>query len=520
MFITLLSLFSAPSFLNIRINSDTEPALPYHNEEQIVVNPKDSANLVACWRDFRLGYRQVAIGVSFDGGLTWEDRLITNSGLQYDSDPGLTTDADGNIYLVMLSFNEDREEMAIPVYKSTDGGLTFGEPSYAVHSYGTTFLDKELMACDRTESDYRGNLYVVWTYVVDETTYIYCVTSGDGGKSWSEPARVSDVNRVMWPVPCVGPDGTLYVAWIARYAVHEPDSIMIDRSTDGGITWGNDLAIARVKGFCTIDFFIDAWSFPAMDTDISGGPFSGNLYIAYMSSGLYETKDIFLVRSTDGGDTWSSPITISGEDTPYNDQFHPWLVVDNLGIIHVVFYDQRNGLEEDLQDLYYTKSEDGGDTWTYPYRVSTVASKPAEVELPCFAAGSMPAGIYGEYVGLAAWNGRPFPVWTDCREDGVENIYFGWYDSEAVAEHPRAESQELKSMFVPGGLKVSFHAPMTGRFGFKLFDVSGRGIFAVTRVLNHSREVLLDAGDLPKGIYYLHTDDNAMIRSTRLVKIN
>ena len=54
--ITLASLgsaaaVSAQDWLNVRINEDTTAEL--QNEQQVVVNPTDPANLVAVWRDFR-----------------------------------------------------------------------------------------------------------------------------------------------------------------------------------------------------------------------------------------------------------------------------------------------------------------------------------------------------------------------------------------------------------------------------------------------------------------------------------
>jgi len=42
---------------NWKINSDA--TVQVQNEQQVAVNPIDPDNLVAVWRDFRLGYRRV-----------------------------------------------------------------------------------------------------------------------------------------------------------------------------------------------------------------------------------------------------------------------------------------------------------------------------------------------------------------------------------------------------------------------------------------------------------------------------
>ena len=56
-------------WLNVRINSDNSGQV--QNEQQIVVNSSDPNNLVAVWRDFRLGYRRVGVGYSLDAGWTY-----------------------------------------------------------------------------------------------------------------------------------------------------------------------------------------------------------------------------------------------------------------------------------------------------------------------------------------------------------------------------------------------------------------------------------------------------------------
>ena len=98
---------------NIKINNDTTTEI--QNEQQIVINPKDSTNLVAVWRDFRLGYRQVAYAYSFDGGTTWGQDLFVEPQYNWDSDPGLTVDTAGNFYAVVLSYNSTSESMSFRV---------------------------------------------------------------------------------------------------------------------------------------------------------------------------------------------------------------------------------------------------------------------------------------------------------------------------------------------------------------------------------------------------------------------
>jgi hypothetical protein len=145
-----------------------------------------------------------------------------------------------------------------------------------------------------------------------------------------------------------------------------------------------------------------------MDADITGGAHDGNLYVAYMDYGVGSDTDIFFKRSTNGGTSWSGAIRIN-DDSPGNgrDQFHPWISVDETGLISVIFLDRRNDPNNYLYDCYMTHSDDGGLNWSPNIRVSDVSSDPQ--------AGSMRAGLLGEYIGLTSSNGRLNPLWTDTR---------------------------------------------------------------------------------------------------------
>src|SRR4030067_3645258 len=89
---------AADTMQNVRINSDNTSQL--QNEEMIAINPYNTNQVVAVWRDFRLGYRQVGYGYSTNGGASWTDALFF-SAIYYpdyfwESDPGLGVDKNGN----------------------------------------------------------------------------------------------------------------------------------------------------------------------------------------------------------------------------------------------------------------------------------------------------------------------------------------------------------------------------------------------------------------------------------------
>ncbi|MCK7531413.1 MAG: glycoside hydrolase [Marinilabiliales bacterium] len=90
---------------------------------------------------------------------------------------------------------------------------------------------------------------------------------------------------------------------------------------------------------------------PTVVRSISTGPTSRN--------GPTDT-DIFFIRSTDGGGTWSSPLRVN-DDGPGKQQFFTWMTVDQAnGDIYIVFYDRR-GHADNYTDVYMAVSHDGGD---------------------------------------------------------------------------------------------------------------------------------------------------------------
>jgi len=392
---------------NIQINSDNTAEL--QNEEMVCINPTNTDNAVAVWRDFRLGYRRIGVGYTFDGGQTWTDELVVPySPYGRQSDPVLWVDRDGVFYLSGLDLYWDQGPSGISVYKSTDGGITWSEPTWVVQEQYEYFEDKQWFAMDQTGSTGDGNIYCVWDRFSSSHYYtgIVCASSTDGGLTFSEPVEVSvyGPNYVQWPTVTVGPQSVVHVAW---YDHRHPRRISIAKSYDYGISFEPEYSIATLdSAYSELNGEIMSFPFPAMMCDIyPESDYYGSLYVIY-SDGEADW-DIWCVSSTDDGESWSEKVRVN-DDPQFNgcDQFHPWLSIDNDGVIHVCFLDRRDDPGNMLYNLYYTRSTDGGQTWEVNHRISTVSSDPGH-------AGR--AGLLGEYIGISAWDGEVQMVWTDVR---------------------------------------------------------------------------------------------------------
>jgi len=503
------------AYLNLRVNNDTTSQI--QNEQQIIMNPHDTTNMVAVWRDFRLGYRQVAYAYTFDGGYTWTQDLFEEPQYIWDSDPGITVDTAGNFYAVILSFNSTSEPNGLFVYRSNDGGQTWSGPFTVINGVAGVFEDKELIACDRSGGPYTDNLYVTWTRFY--STRIFMSRSTDGGSTFASPLIVSDYGGVQWPVPVVGINSELYIAWVH----YSPGSIKLDRSTDGGQTFGTDITVQNVtfvQG--SLNGNLTTFSFPAMDADITHGPYRGNLYIAYTDDAPgYTDTDIFFTRSTDGGTNWSTKIRLN-DDTQNNgcDQFHPWLTVAPDGSIIVVWLDRRLDANNLYMDLYMTNSTDGGNTWAPNERISTVSSDPTAGDVfryplepltrdqPILCAGR--AGLIGEYIGLTASSVDDIhPIWTDTRL-GDQDAFFALRDSTSPAIQD-INSSKISSCFTlspnPATDQCIIRCPpelCTQNARLAIYDVQGRKVKAFQSVTPFQiwNRITEDNAPAGSGVYF------------------
>ncbi|UCF68800.1 MAG: hypothetical protein JSV80_05795 [Acidobacteriota bacterium] len=400
---------------NVKLNTDGTSEI--HNEEQLAVNPTDKTNVVAVWRDFRLGYRRVGVGTSHDAGQSWTDTLFSDAAYPRASDPGICADSSGSFYAHVLSLSNGTAlaGVAISVFKSTDGGDSWADPVDAVTSqFG--LLDKQMIACDRSGGGTDGYVHLAW---YDVFGGIRTCRSTNGGASFERFRQVSNGGSVQWPVPAVGPQGQVYIGWIDFGA----SELRFDSSADAGVTWGTDRTITPLLITNEpLNGGVDVLAYPAMMADVTEGPRRGTIYVAYIDRREPGgDTDIFLRSSTDQGASWSEPLRIN--DDPIDngaDQFHPWLVVDEQGNVAVIWLDRRDDPNNLDWHAYLARSFDGGQSFTPNVRVSTQPSSPA-------AGQTIAAGLIGEYISIDSRDGDLYAVWTDTR-DGQQDV---WYATAA-----------------------------------------------------------------------------------------
>jgi hypothetical protein len=154
----------------------------------------------------------------------------------------------------------------------------------------------------------------------------------------------------------------------------------------------------------------------AVDSHASS-PFRDRIYVTWTrflfdaNNGNYVQSPIFFVYSTDGGATFSTPKSISG-NVLYDQGSRP--VVGPDGTLYV-FWNGSTRLAS-LNSTYMAKSTDGGATWSAPLSVATVTNIPG-VRNTAFRVNSYPAAA-------AAPNGDVYATWN-TEVDNTTPIYTG-----------------------------------------------------------------------------------------------
>jgi hypothetical protein len=391
------------------------------NEVSITLVPGHANNVVMAYND-QPYTGPLGIAYSSSAGSSWNStRLVLPyepSGLSQMSrafDPTITADANGNLYAGFIadgatSSSGGLSDSGLYVCKSTDKGQNWSFPvqvSYdgpslpappAPPDPNYRFNDR----CQITADTYSGssdvnNIYIAWIkdrgwYVNDGNNRplgdIYFSRSIDSGQNFSAPMRINDPCHDManMPIPAVAPDGTIYVSWMDYDVWYGTQgNIYIRKSTDGGQTFpawgGGDHFVITIN----LPPFYVSNALGTPNTKTKGAPIlaaspadANNLYLVYAAdpnNGSGDEADIFFIRSTNKGQSWSSPIQVNDDGT-ITDQVLPWMAVKADGTIDVVWYDRRNDVNDVKWDVYIAKSTDDGLSFSMNLKVTDQSFAP------------------------------------------------------------------------------------------------------------------------------------------------
>lgn len=433
---------------NIQVTYDANPNND-RSESILVANPGDASNMVGASKRFTdpAAYKfSLAAYATFDRGKTWLviDNLalpMASSGVAVvgTSDPAVAWDDSGNAFLVGLPFPDPStgiDTLGICVYKSANGGKTWGVPVMIHESHGD---DKQSAAGDGYfGSPHQGNVYIVW----DDGSTLRFARSLDHGASWigvgaNAAGHGFDglVTDSFAPDVCVAPTGNVYIFWINGEEFGTIIKYVV--STDGGATFSAPAAAVTGMTPLTHPPLPQPGSFP----ELAGGKFriltlasacagpGDNLMVTWADYREGRSR-IYFRHSSNGGTNWDGPNTgqpllkaqIATDPTLHD--FHPQVAINSDGEIGCAFYEfgprGPNGTLPNLIDVVLAASLDSGSSFEQRLTVTDRPWDPG-VDAP-LSHGDPTTTFIGEYFGLAASDNSWFPFWTDTRT-GIQELF-------------------------------------------------------------------------------------------------
>src|SRR6266567_920578 len=303
----------AVSATNVQVNQVFAGPFPTNkqNEPSLAQNPKNPLNLISGSNDeigepacsnttpsscpFVVGVQSSGFYASFNGGKTWPCQgLIDLSAFHEYSfgDPSQAFDSKGNAYYGTLAFPfpPTTEELATGlqadffVAKSTDGGCTYSSAAKVSGAAPAVFDDKDAITADaNSKSPFHDNVYAAWTKFAGGKGFgndqILFSRSSNGGKTWSPALHLSPAHNNnstggrQGAAVKVGPDGTVYVAWLDTVQKQSVEAIAV--SHDGGASFGRPITSANVNddGVSPLpgsSFRQDSRTFPSLNVAADG----------------------------------------------------------------------------------------------------------------------------------------------------------------------------------------------------------------------------------------------------------
>jgi|tagenome__1003787_1003787.scaffolds.fasta_scaffold20815353_1 hypothetical protein len=240
--------------------------------------------------------------------------------------------------------------------------------------------------------------------------------SQDGGATWiiAKNTKSTNYKRSGDMAAIYDAKGTAIIAYLGfdklgteNYWAHNAtrNGLFVRRSTDGGKTWDKEDHAVKENPTAAGIPFEDK---PGIAADITSSPHRGNLYIGWTEFSLTKTIILFS-RSTDGGITWSAPIEIST---------HEGLPRDDNGAVEgfsaaVASDGTLYAAWADANKIAFATSHDGGKSFS-PSR--QIIEHPA----PYFPIPGTSRANGFPQLGIDPRSGLLFLTWSDYRNGDID----------------------------------------------------------------------------------------------------
>ncbi len=216
--------------------------------------------------------------------------------------------------------------------------VELGDIQNISNSTGTPSNEQNFLA----EGD---NYYLVWNQWGD----VRFSMSENQGESWATPQTVYSAFDYGATYPVIAVSGQEVMIFYFRNTSGDSQIFMV-KSDDGGQSFGDEQQVTNASNNTQTPQVI------AED---------GVIYLAYEQRDDDYNYQIAFMKSTDAGDSWTEPVFLSDTESPSR-----WCSIDAADGSVYVIYNDETGEEYDDLDVFFTKSDDEGASWSEPENIS------------------------------------------------------------------------------------------------------------------------------------------------------
>jgi hypothetical protein len=384
----------------------------------VVRNPTNANNIVVTNRIDRPSY-DAGVHWSNDNGNTWHSTTLplpAGRDRRYAPDAAFASDGSLDIVYVNLE-GRGNDPQELWLARSTDGGATFAGPYPITGRYAFQA---------RLAIDPSGTIYVTYLHAaqvglltIPGPAQIFVQRSTDHGQTFSQPVQVSDAQRqhVGAATPVIDSGGNLAVMYedfradardflnLPGPAWESPFALVLTRSTDHGRSFsaGHEIDSGLQPSG---RFLVYLPQIPS----ITAGP-SEQLYATWDDARSGADR-VYLRRSTDGGQTWQSPVTVTTgiSDTSVS-AWLPDVSVAPNGRVEVLYFQGHRNTGDNLVRAYLASSADGSSFTTTAVSTGAFSSAIGPLTGPSYLPPDM-----GSKLSVFSDNGGALTAWTDSRQ--------------------------------------------------------------------------------------------------------
>lgn len=483
------------------------------NEPSMTIDPKNPQNMVIGWRQF--------------------DNVLSNfrqAGYGYSTDggqnwifpgvinPGLfrsdpVLDCDSSGNFYYNSLTSNTLGYFCKVFKSSDGGAAWNAGTEA---HGG---DKQWMAIDRTGGAGKGNIYEDWNAVFSSCQPGAFTRSTDQGYSFSDCLEIP--GNPYWGTMAVGNNGEVYISgWSDVYGM------VVLKSSDaqyaGSIpTW--TFSMTYLDGLVTYGELVNPVGLTgqvSISVDPSTGPARDNIYLlsSVQRFSINDSADVMFTRSTNGGLTWSAPVRVNDDLGTTAYQWFGTMSVAPNGRIDAVWLDTRDSPPDSLLSaLYYSYSLNQGTSWSASQKLTPLFDS---------RVGWPQQAKMGDYISMISDNNKACLAWTNTL-NGEQDVYYSTItpSTTGISSAPDKDLSIHISAY-PNPFRelatIEYFLPRNDFARVSLIDICGREITTLVSGFqaNGNHQVKLSGSGIPRGYYFVRVVEGTQSSSAALVRID